>query len=320
MINMPLLKRSFGVAAAVGAAAALGCVALLHAQAQPAHLHLTSASLDALDQKLTKLLVTADKTLAVNQPLSTTFAASGLNGTALLFHRDAASEIEVHENLSDFAVVRAGAGSLLSGGKLENGRVSAPGEIRGQGRMQGGTTTKLAVGDMIYVPAHLPHQFVPDAGTYLSVMVFKPAALQPQDQPAEIVFWSAAKMNALDKELAAKLSAGQVGDAALVTGGPKVGRRASLVHRAGAGVGEVHQNDGEMTLVRSGSGTVTVGGRLGDGKAAVAGEQRGSSVEGGSSIKFAQGDVLYLPAGIPHRFVPDAGAPFSVVSFRFPPK
>ena len=253
-INIPSHKTIIRTASGLACVSAVCvCAAMLYAQSQPSHLHLSSANLDALDKKLTALLVNADKTKAVNEPLSTNFAALGLNGTALLFHRDAASEIEVHENLSDFAVVRAGSGSLLSGGKLENGKVTAPGEIRGQGRMQGGTTTKLAVGDLIYVPAHMPHQFVPDSGTYLSVMVFKPVAPQPQDQPAEIVFWSAAKMAAMDKELAAKANASQVADSTLVSGDARLGRRAGLVHRAGPGAAEIHQNAGEMTLVRSGS-------------------------------------------------------------------
>ena len=75
-----------------------------------------------------------------------------------------------------------------------------------------------------------------------------------------------------------------------------------------------------MMLVRNGSGTITVGGKLTDGKPGDAGELRGTSVEGGSQITFAQGDVLYLPANVAHRLVPDPGKPFSIIGFKFPPK
>ena len=93
-----------------------------------------------------------------------------------------------------------------------------------------------------------------------------------------------------------------------------------MFHRAGPGLGEIHEKVAEMALVRSGSGAVVIGGKVVDGKVREPGEIRGPSIAGGTQIKVAAGDVIYIPANQPHRFVPDPGKPISVMTFKFPSK
>ena len=290
------------------------------APAKTSYVHLNSTSLGALEKKLMTLLVTSDKTKAVNETLSPALATFNPNHRAILFHRDAASFGEIHEDVSDFAMVKSGSGSIVIGGKVLNPRVDSPGEIRGPG-LEGGKTVKLSQGDVLFVPAKMPHQFVPDPGKALSVFVFKPLGMLPHDEPANFVLWTASQLDDLDRKLATKLDETKGANETLATNGDtnKVldNRRALLFHRKGSGPGEVHEKVADFAYVRSGSGSLLLGGKLTAGKAQAGGEIRGSGVEGGTQVKLAAGDVVYVPANLPHRFVVDPGQSLSVVVLKF---
>ena len=290
------------------------------APATVSYVHLTSTSLGALEKKLTAQLVTLDKTKAVNETLSPALATFNPNHRAILFHRDAASFGEIHEQVSDFAMVKSGSGSAVIGGKVVNPKVDSPGEIRGSG-IEGGTKIKFSQGDVLFIPANMPHQFVPDPGKAMSVFVFKPQGMLPHDQPANFVLWTAAQLDDLDKKLATKLDETKGANETLAANGDtnKVldNRRALLFHRKGSGPGEIHEKVADFAYVRSGSGSLLLGGKLTAGKAQGGGEVRGSGVEGGTQVKLAAGDVVYVPANLPHRFVVDPGQSLSVVVLKF---
>lgn len=64
----------------------------------------------------------------------------------------------VHPEQAEYAIVLAGAGTLISGGTLDKARVIKPDLTEGD-RIVGGTTRRLAPGDVILVPAGVPHWF-----------------------------------------------------------------------------------------------------------------------------------------------------------------
>jgi len=64
----------------------------------------------------------------------------------------------VHPDQAEYAIVLAGAGTLISGGALDVSRVVKPDLTEGD-RIVGGTTRRLAPGDVILVPAGVPHWF-----------------------------------------------------------------------------------------------------------------------------------------------------------------
>ena len=64
----------------------------------------------------------------------------------------------VHPEEAEYALVVAGGGTMISGGTLEEGKVTQPGLTEGS-RITGGTTRKLAPGDVILIPAGVPHWF-----------------------------------------------------------------------------------------------------------------------------------------------------------------
>ena len=89
-------------------------------------------------------------------------------------YRDKPGIVEVHEKLTDIFYITSGETTFVAGGKLEGGAPTTPGQIRG-GTITGGTTYHLVKGDVIVIPAGIPHWFkeVPAAVSYYVVKVPK---------------------------------------------------------------------------------------------------------------------------------------------------
>jgi len=106
-------------------------------------------------------------TSAVTFMDSKTVAAAFVKGQPLLennqykihaSHRDGPGKSEVHEHETDIIYVLEGTATFVTGGKVVDGQIISPGEIRGAG-IAGGETRKLVKGDLIIVPQGVPHWF-----------------------------------------------------------------------------------------------------------------------------------------------------------------
>lgn len=64
----------------------------------------------------------------------------------------------IHPDEGEYAIVIDGAGTLVSGGTMVGATPTSPGLVEGT-RIDGGTTRTLAPGDVILVPAGVPHWF-----------------------------------------------------------------------------------------------------------------------------------------------------------------
>jgi mannose-6-phosphate isomerase-like protein (cupin superfamily) len=64
----------------------------------------------------------------------------------------------VHPDQAEYAIVLEGAGTLVSGGTLVDPKVKNPTLTDGD-KIEGGTTRTLGPGDVILVPAGVPHWF-----------------------------------------------------------------------------------------------------------------------------------------------------------------
>jgi uncharacterized protein GlcG (DUF336 family)/quercetin dioxygenase-like cupin family protein len=73
-------------------------------------------------------------------------------------HRDGPGMAEVHEHDADIIYVLEGSATFVTGGTIENGKVTAPGEIRGSG-IAGGDVRRITKGDVLIVPNGTPHWF-----------------------------------------------------------------------------------------------------------------------------------------------------------------
>jgi mannose-6-phosphate isomerase-like protein (cupin superfamily) len=76
-----------------------------------------------------------------------------------------------------------------------------------------------------------------------------------------------------------------------------------LAFRGRSGGGELHQNFADLFYILDGHATVLTGGDVVDPKTAGPGEIRGTSVKGGSRQEVKAGEVVHIPAGMPHQML-----------------
>lgn len=84
---------------------------------------------------------------------------------------------EQHEGATDVYFVVAGSGTVTVGGDIDNKRISRPGEYTGP--IRGGKPFKLQAGDILDIPANMPHATVPDAGGMTYVLMKVNVGLYP---------------------------------------------------------------------------------------------------------------------------------------------
>jgi mannose-6-phosphate isomerase-like protein (cupin superfamily) len=94
-----------------------------------------------------------------------------------LRNRTQAANAEQHEGATDVYIVVAGSGTVTVGGTIDNKRISRPGEYTGP--ITGGKPFKLQAGDILDIPANMPHATVPDAGGMTYVLMKVNVALYP---------------------------------------------------------------------------------------------------------------------------------------------
>lgn len=95
--------------------------------------------------------------------------------------------------------------------------------------------------------------------------------------------------------------------------------RVRYLHRNADGFPEQHDNIVDMVFVQSGEGTLQLGGTMIDKKATgSAGEFVGSRLEGGERHLLGAGDVIHIPATVPHAFLVPRGKHITYVLVKFP--
>ena len=73
-------------------------------------------------------------------------------------------------------------------------------------------------------------------------------------------------------------------------------------HRAGPGQVEVHDKETDILYIQEGQATLVTGGTMVGGKQTAPGQHRGTDVQGGETRHLQKGDVIVIPAGVPHWF------------------
>ncbi len=86
------------------------------------------------------------------------FDGAGANFMVHASHRDKAGLVEVHDEDADIVYVLEGTATIVTGGKLRDGKMIAPGEVRGTD-VEGGESRTLVKGDVMIIPAGTPHWF-----------------------------------------------------------------------------------------------------------------------------------------------------------------
>jgi mannose-6-phosphate isomerase-like protein (cupin superfamily) len=128
--------------------------------------HWNAAALKQLAQTLSQGTAKDPNHLAVKQ------LSDFPNELFLLAHREADGQAEWHETQTDVFVVQSGSATLLLGGTMVNGESVAPHEKR-NGSIQGGVRRKLSSGDVVRIPARVPHQLLLDGSHEFTYFVIK---------------------------------------------------------------------------------------------------------------------------------------------------
>jgi mannose-6-phosphate isomerase-like protein (cupin superfamily) len=117
--------------------------------------------------------------------------------------------------------------------------------------------------------------------------------------------WKSTDIAAKGKVLAQKLSEQKVASEVIATEG---NRKFMVAHREGSGQAEWHEKEADVMFISAGNVTMIYGGTIPDEKPTDAGERRGSSIRGGTEVKLGPGDVLHIPAKVPHQMMLAPGA------------
>ena len=128
--------------------------------------------------------------------------------------------------------------------------------------------------------------------------------------------WSAAELAKRDAVLSKKVGPDHSSRETLADYGH---HRFRLLYRDADGAPEQHDAIVDVVLVQSGEGTLQLGGEMiGRRAGSGAGEYLGTRLNGGERHRLGPGDVVHIPAGIPHSFLVPEGKHITYVLVKFP--
>jgi mannose-6-phosphate isomerase-like protein (cupin superfamily) len=261
-------------------------LAALMAAAVPGFVHWSGAELTSWNAKLASQM--KGKTSH-----GTDLAKFG-NHWSSITRRTADGEAEIHAKVTDIFIAEAGEATLITGGTLKSPRSEGPGETRGAA-IEGGQRVTLRPGDIVHIPANLPHQLL--VKKEFLYFVTKVQEQAPAD-PKGYAYWSKAVLAAYSPKLKAKLEGKNVATQSLGNWGT---HSFMLVFRTSDGEAEVHDKHVDYFWILSGAPQVAVGGRALEPRNTGPGEIRGSTIQGGDRTPMKIGDIAHIPAAVPHQ-------------------
>ena len=138
----------------------------------------------------------------------------------------------------------------------------------------------------------------------LSLPIVALAAIVAQASPAQVRIWKSTDIDGRGVALSKKLDAQKVASEVVATDG---NRTFMVAHREGSGLAEIHDTQADVMVISKGEITMVYGGTIVDGKTTAPGETRGPAIKGGTEVKLGPGDILHIPAKVPHQMKLDPG-------------
>jgi unsaturated rhamnogalacturonyl hydrolase len=115
-------------------------------------------------------VLTGEDVRAAFEKGSPLFNKDGHNYSVLAGRRDKAGQAELHEHDLDIFYVLEGSATFITGGKMVDGKTTAPGEVRGSA-IEGGEAHTLSKDNVIIIPPGVPHWFKDVQGLFLYYVV-----------------------------------------------------------------------------------------------------------------------------------------------------
>ncbi|MDR3703821.1 MAG: cupin domain-containing protein [Candidatus Sulfopaludibacter sp.] len=135
----------------------------------------------------------------------------------------------------------------------------------------------------------------------------------PAGDPTGFYIWKSAELKALPTTLAAKLAGANMTSQPAANLGNYT---FATVLRKESGGAELHETQADIFVITAGEGTLTVGGTIPDGKTTQPHEIRGTAITGGIDKKVGPGDVLTIPAKMPHRMKVERGKQIAYLAIK----
>ena len=145
-------------------------------------------------------------------------------------------------------------------------------------------------------------------------MVAAVLALAHQTAPAGFVMWSSSELAQRDAALSARVGQDHSARETLLDYGYPAGAyRFRMIHRDADGAPEIHEDGVDVVFIKSGEGTLLVGGEMIDRSG-----NSGTGIAGGTRYQLGPGDVIHIPAETPHRYLVQEGEHITYVLVRVP--
>lgn len=129
-----------------------------------------------------------------------------------------------------------------------------------------------------------------------------------QEAGPDFYRWSTEELSQRDEALSARMRSDHSARETLAGyGNPSGSHRFRFIRRDADGIPEQHESIEDVVFVHSGEATLVVGGEIVN-RTGGNGEYTGTDIEDGIYYAVGPGDVLRIPADVPHRYlVPDGG-------------
>lgn len=90
----------------------------------------------------------------------------------------------------------------------------------------------------------------------------------------------------------------------------------TLVHRLTPSEPEVHARWDDLVIIRSGTGAIATGDSLTGSRYLAPGERRGGTIVNGNQLVVHAGDIVRVPAAVPHAFLVSGQEPLEYVVIK----
>jgi hypothetical protein len=137
------------------------------------------------------------------------------------------------------------------------------------------------------------------------------------EDPKGFAIWKAGELKQHDGELSKHVAADHSSRETLADYGD---HRFRMLYRDADGNPEQHDAIIDIVMVQSGTGTLVMGGTMIGKRSTNAGEWLGTRLDGGDRHPLGAGDIVHIPAGIPHSFLVPAGGHITYVLLKIPAK
>jgi hypothetical protein len=150
----------------------------------------------------------------------------------------------------------------------------------------------------------------------LAVLLVAAVSMRAED-PKGFALWKAGELKQHDAELSKHIAADHSSRETLADYGD---HRFRMLYRDADGNPEQHDAIIDIVMVQSGAGTLVMGGTMVGKRGTGSGEWLGTRLDGGDRHPLGPGDIVHIPAGIPHSFLVAPGGHITYVLLKIPAK